>query len=255
MKNKNAFRWLSKSFIIVMALFFAGCHALQPQPVDKHDFGKILVGTTATSGAVQWKNISSGPQDVVGLLVSPLGSNPFNYTPQPFTFFTLQSNGISTNFTFTFTPTQSGTFSAAATPQIISGGGTSKALQLEGVGIFQAVNGGLSIGGGQLVLDQALDFGSVLVPGGAPSERHFSLANVTAAPIQANVSWSAGNQGFSLVSPTAPITVPPHSRVTVKLRFIPPAVGTFTEVITFTDAASGANWSATTLKGTGIAPQ
>lgn len=252
MKEKCRVRWWVLVVVPFSLLLVAGC-ALRPEPISKHDFGEVYVGTTAGSSPVRWRNHGSGALEVVGLLVLPLGGAFNLQSTQPFQSFVLQSGSASNDFTFTFAPTAAGAVSGEAIPQLIRGKGTVQALELEGTGVYQVARGGLVIGGGQMTTGQVLDFGSVLVPGGAPSQRRFNLINIGNQPVQVNIVWSDGNKGFSVVKPPAPITVPARDRVRVTLQFAPSAVGKFADGVTFVDVASAQNKAGTAVQGEGIA--
>ncbi|MDD5064415.1 MAG: choice-of-anchor D domain-containing protein [Phycisphaerae bacterium] len=251
MKKKPGMEWRLLAVVVFCLLVVSGCD-LCPEPITRHDFGNVYVGTTAETPQVCWRNHSKNALEVVGIPLSPLGE-PFDMNlGRPFQSFIVQNGNCSPYYTFTFTPVRAGTVTGEAMPQLISGEGRPQALELSGVGVYQIAVGGLIIGGGHINAGDALDFGSVIFPRGAASQRRFNLVNMTNQQMQVNAVWSKGSQGFSVVQPAGPITVPPLGRVQVTLQFAPPAVGIFTDGVTFVDQANAQNMAGTAVRGEGV---
>lgn len=250
MKKKDNMGKSLSVLAVVCLLLASGC-ALRPEPISKHNFGEVYVGTTAESPQVSWSNVSKNPLEVVGLLVLPMGGSFDMKATQPFQSFILQSGSSSKNFTFTFTPTQTGSASGDAVPQLVGSKARVQGLGLSGTGVYQIAKGGMAIGGGHMQAGQFLDFGSTVFPTGPPRRRRFNLINATKQRIQVDVIWSKGKQGFSVFQPTGPIIIPALGRVAVTLQFSPPGIGTFTDGVTFVDQANPKNKAGTAMQGKG----
>lgn len=254
MEEKHHSLGQSLQVTVAFCLLVSGC-ALRPEPISQYNFGEVYVGTAAESPQVRWKNHSDNPLEVVALPVSPIGGAFNMKTSQPFQSFILQSGDSSKYFTFTFTPTQAGAVSGEAVPQIISGKGKAQSLGLSGTGVYQTAGGGLVIGGGNMKTGEFLDFGYIVFPGGSPRQRRFNLVNATNQQMVVDVVWTKGSQGFSVLKPSPPITVPALGRVKVTLQFAPPGVGTFTDGVTFADRANAKNKAGTAVQGKGVPPE
>lgn len=251
MKRKRSIEQLLMVLVVFCLLVVSGCN-LCPEPITRHDFGNVYIGTTVETPQVCWRNSSRNALEVVGIPLSPLGG-PFDMNlGRPFQSFIVQDGNCSPYYTFTFTPVQAGTVTGEAMPQLISGEGRPQPLELSGTGVYQIAAGGLIIGGGNINAGDALDFGSVIFPGGIASQRRFNLVNMTNQQVQVNAVWTKGSQGFSVVQPAAPITIPPLGRVRVTLQFVPPAVGVFADGVTFVDQANAQNMAGTAVRGEGV---
>jgi hypothetical protein len=250
MGKKLSVGWGFLAIVAFYLLLSSGC-ALRPEPINQHNFGKVYIGTTAETQQVCWRNHSKDALDVVGILVFPT-NGPFAIKPFPFHSFVLQSGSCSQYFTFTFTPTRAGTTAGEAVPQIIQGAEKVQAYGLSGTGVYQIAGGVLIISGDHMKRNRILDFGSIVFPKGAASQRQFKLVNKGNKPVQLDVVWSKGKQGFSVVQPAGLITVPAHGRVGVTLQFTPPRLGTFTDGVTFVDRAKVWNKAGTAVGGKGI---
>lgn len=252
MEKKRNVGKLLPVLVAFCLLLVSGCD-LCPEPISRHNFGKVYVGTTADSPQVRWRNHGKNALEVASVIVIPPVGTFAIKSPRPLRSFVLQSGDCSEYFTFTFTPTQKGVASGEANPQLISGKGTVQALELSGTGVCQIAEGVLIIGGGHMKAGQVLDFGSVVFRerGGATSQRRFNLVNATNQQIQLDVVWSKGSQGFSVVQPVGQITVPALNRRGVTLQFSPPGVGVFTGGVTFIDRANRQNKAGTAVVGKG----
>ena len=247
------------SLVCLVVLSLTGCFpakqvqvsVVNPQPASSYAFGRVYVGTTASSSTYHWKNNSSATINTSALIPLPLGG-PFGFTPA-FQGQTVNSGQSTMGFTFTFTPTAAGEVTGSAALGIQEIQYTVKAVELKGTGVFQVVGGNISIGSGHLVAGQVLDFGDVMVPGGSPVVKEFKIYNLLGnQPIILNANWSSGGSGFSIINPL-PLTIPARGRVTVKLQFAPPAVGEYNDGVTFHDAnLFPVHFGGTAVKGRGV---
>jgi hypothetical protein len=231
-------RLLVTTSLALIALAVTGCASTVLVPIPaSHDFGEVYIGQSATSPAVVWRNVGANPENIDGLVPTPLGG-PFSLaTPAPpFVAFVLPAGATTRPFTFAFRPTVEGGVNGGATPQTVgTPGGSYQEFAMVGIGRSQITRGVLGIGGGNLVPAQALDFGAVRVPGGTPTSRTVTIINAGPAPIAVNVFVSAA--GFRVALPALPVTIPARGQVTVTLTFSPPAVGRFDAVVEFFDTA------------------
>lgn len=250
MEKKRNQVWMFLAIVAFCLLSTAGCD-LCPEPISRYNFGQVYVGTVAETPQVCWRNHSKDALELVAVTTDGL---PFAVKPASFQSVILQSGSCSPYFTFTFTPVQEGTFSSEATPQLISGAGTIQAFEMSGAGVYRIAEGGLIIGGGDIKTGQALDFGSVVFSEreSAGSQRQFELFNAGDKPMQLDVVWSKGNQGFKVVTPSPPIAIPKLKRAKVTIEFIPPGVDTFTDGVTFVDRANSQNKAGTAVIGKGV---
>jgi hypothetical protein len=213
----------------------------------------VYIGTTATSVPFQWRNVTSGSVDVIGLAVDP----PFesNVTP-PFVAFAVAPGDVTRPFTFTFSPRDVGVVTDDGNLQLQSG--SSQFVVLGGEGVVQMSIRDLAVGSGRdLVAGKALDFGTVALPGG---ERllEFRLTNVSATGVNVNGAFVKGGPvtpgtqppgPFFLVAPTPPFMLPASDSAVVAVVFRPTVSGVFTDAIEFTDAANPASRAGTSLIG------
>jgi hypothetical protein len=78
------------------------------------------------------------------------------------------------------------------------------------------------------------------------------VLNISNAPIQVQARFKNGSTGFSVTQPGMNFAVPANGRrVTVKIDFLPTALGTQWDVIEFVDTTNGRNMCATVLTGVG----
>ncbi len=250
MEKKRNKAWRFLAAVAFCLLSIAGCD-LCPEPISRYNLGQVYVGTVAETPQVCWRNHSENALEVVAVTTDGL---PFAVKPASFQSVVLQSGSCTPYFTFTFTPAQEGAFSSEATPQLISGAGTVQAFEMSGTGVYRIAGGWLIIGGGDIKAGQALDFGSVVFREreSVASQRHFELFNAGDKPMQLDVVWSKGKQGFKVVNPSPPITVPKFKRAKVTIEFIPPGVDTFTDGVTFVDRTNSKNKAGTAVRGKGV---
>ena len=246
-----------KAFLVVALplLFLTACApriVLTPS-IPTHNFGNVLVGTSSpASPQVTWTNVTT-PLKVDNIEVGP--EPPFAAVrPGPPMPIHLGTGAATPAFTFQFSPKAVGVARGAATPyslQIVRPD-EAQPVTLFGTGIAQLSSGSLSVVGGQLTPGQVLDFGRVLVPGGAPVTRTFMVKNSGSTQVLLSVTFGAGGGPFTVTSPaTSPIPVPPGGSVDVVITFVPPAVGRFVNAVFFIDNNAAINSAATALTGEG----
>lgn len=253
MRNDRQDLWggVSKLLSIGSAACLAGCVVLSPTPAT-HNFGSVLVGTTATSPPVTWTNNSARAVTVDGLVTTP--SPPFaRVAAGPFTSVSVPVGGATPPSSFTFSPTAVGAATGDATPQStgIVLPDTAQQVVLSGTGVVQLTAGALAIAGGNLTAGQILDFGRVIVPGGPAVTRTFNVTNNGAASLTLNGGFTVGGQGFRITSPTLPITIQPGTTQAVSISFAPSQIGVALDAVVFSDS-TGANQAGTTVSGEGI---
>ena len=247
---RGLFRCLSVALLVFAA---TGCTVLVPTPAN-HDFGQVFVGQSASSPQASWRNVSNQTYNVIGQFPLPLGG-PFALPrAAPFTAFNLAPNATTPPVTFTFSPTATGLATGQGTTQITATGVQVQPLELRGTGVVLVNQGDLAIIGGNVRAGEVLNFGSVAVPGGRPTTRAFELFNLGQQAIRVRVQFVQNNQGFSVLRPALPINLPSRRSVRVELRFAPPAVGDFADVVQFVDANNAANSAAIAVVGRGVAP-
>lgn len=234
------------------ACFHDQSSVMVPSPGSSYTFGTAYVGTTVSSPTYHWENIGGTTINTIALIPMPL-AGPFGFTPA-FQGQSVNSGQSTMGFTFTFVPTAKGEIAGSAALGIQETQHTVTAVELKGTGIFQMSGGDIIIGGGDLVIDQVLDFGDVMVPGGSPVVKEFNLRNPLGdKPIMLNANWFSGGSGFTVINPAMPLTVPPKGRVTVKIQFAPQAVGKFSDGVTFQDTKSThVDFGGTAVKGKGV---
>lgn len=244
---------LAAALALTLVLACRPTQVLTPSRTS-HSFGSVYVGTTATSPAVTWKNVGLQTVSTNSLLPTPIGG-PFTASPA-FTGQTLTPGQSSTAFTFTFAPTAAGQVRGSAALGIRQTQHQVQPVELDGFGIIQIAGGSIGIGGGDLVADEILDFGDVVVPGGPPVDKRFNLYNrIGNQPVRLESLWFAGGDGFSIVSPAFPVTIPAQGRVPVTIRFNPTAVGEYADGITFQqNVLIPTHYGGTAVKGRGVAP-
>ncbi len=248
--RRGLFGWSSLAVLVLAA---SGCTVLVPAPAT-HDFGQVFVGQSASSPQVSWRNVSNQAYDVIGQFPLPLGG-PFALPrAAPFTAFNLAPNATTPPVTFTFAPTAAGRVTGQGTTQIDATGVQVQPLELQGTGVVLVNAGDLAIIGGNVKPGKVLGFGSVVVPGGRPTTRAFELINLGQQAIRVQVQFVQNNQGFSVLRPALPINIPSRRTVRVELRFMPPAVGDFADVVRFVDANNAANNAAIAVVGRGVPP-
>ncbi|MDO8137581.1 MAG: choice-of-anchor D domain-containing protein [Candidatus Brocadiales bacterium] len=213
------------------------------------DFGDVYVGTTKQD-TISWTNNGTDPGEIVGLAVNT--EKAFTYGGPAFQAMIINPGQSTPNYLINFSPSRTGGHSGRASPGFT--GGTHTSIRLRGNGVTQKAVGALSVTGGDMVAGQALDFGNVLVGGNAT--RTFNIQNNSPNAIAVNASWSGGNRGFTVTAPGNSFNVPAATATTpgsvaVTITFAPPAVGTFTDAVTFSDA-SGANLAGTVVTGRGV---
>ncbi len=246
--------WLRCLSSILAMLVATACTVLEPAPAT-HDFGQVFVGQSASTPQVSWRNVSNQTHSVIGQFALPLGG-PFALSrAAPFTAFNLAPNATTPAVTFTFSPAAAGMASGQGTTQIDDVGVRVQPLELQGTGVVLVNAGSLAILGGNVRPNQVLDFGSVVVPRGRPTSRAFELTNLGPQAMQVQVQFVQNNQGFSVLRPAVPINVPSRRMVRVELRFTPPALGDFADVVRFVDANNAANNSAIAVVGKGVPPR
>lgn len=257
--RNNIVMKLSKIYLLVClvvlsltACFHDQAPVMAPSPASSYTFGTVYVGTTVSSSTYHWENIGSTTINTIALIPTPL-AGPFGFTPA-FQGQAVNSGQSTMGFTFTFAPTAKGEVTGSAALGIQEIQHTVTAVELKGTGVFQVNVGDITIGGGDLVVDQVLDFGDVIVPGGSPVVKEFNLLNLFGnEPIILNAHWFSGGSGFTIINPALPLTIPPKGRVTVKIQFAPQAVGKYSDGVTFLDVnIFHVNFGGTAVKGKGV---
>lgn len=234
-------------------LALAGCTPpppiLTPTPATVA-FGNVLVGTTKTSPPVTWQNVSQNNIDVVGFV----GDTAFTVrVPVAFKSGTLRPSDKTTPVTFEFAPDKASNFNGTGAPLTTTFmTPAAKPVSLTGTGVFQIATGdlGVIVGGGGA---GAIDFGSVVVPGGTPVEKRFEVINLGRTNRQVKATIVGGGNDFSVVRPASPFTLRAGQRVTVRIRFKPSKEGMLTGAVMFEDVTDPAKHNAgASLKGKGV---
>lgn len=191
-------------------------------------FGPVIVGQTNTQ-SFQVVNDAGQPLDGTAATVSPFsisGGSPYNLAP-----------GQTGMVTVAFSPTSSINYSNIV---IFSSNGTNTITSVTGSGLAPP----------QLSVSPAsLDFGVIAV--GSNSQATFVVTNLGAAGLSNGVA-SVNGGPFSVMSGT-PFSLPGNGSTNLVVVFSPGAVGSFTNVVSFT-TSNGGN-TTNTLTGMGaVAP-
>ena len=187
------------------------------------NFGTIYVGETTTQ-QTRWTNVSNSAIRVRGF--QTMGSAYRVTNPATFTETSIPKNGQTVSVTITFAPRTDGTHTGDTVP-VVHFPRAATGVQLTGAAVYQKLTGnGFGVTGGNYVVDQPLDFGTV-TPGTVVT-RQFRLFNTSNAAIAVNGSLLVGGQGFSITTPAGGnVNIPAGSianpqRVTVTITFTAP---------------------------------
>ena len=216
--------------ILAIVAALAGCGPqLDPAPPQALDIGQVYVGTIASKTGT-WRNSGTANATIAQPVLTMGGANASLFAGAlmgvvPVTVAKGQS--LAPPAVFVFAPTDVGQFTATATPIVNEPAAKVTAMTLKGEGIMHYVAGDLTLGGQQITLQppKPVNFGRVRVGRQSPivtfdvQNSVFATQKITITKVQ----FSMNNQGFSYVGPPTPFDVPKGGKVTVQLRFRPPA--------------------------------
>lgn len=238
----------------LLGLAVAGCEipgSLTPAQAS-HNFGEVLVGESAESPPVAWRNLGEVTEIVSGQATRPQGgsfavgaglSNAVLFVPP----------GRATNpVSFTFTPQENGPLTGMGLLLIGTRGGEQREslpLRFTGVGRYRIVGPGIKFLDSNPKDDKALAFGAVDVEA-QPIVLPLELLNILPEPLDLRVSLAKG-AGFSLVGGVGRLTLPPDEPVTLEVQFAPSELVAYQDVLNFTELDGGERLAAIVLLGEG----
>jgi len=217
------------TLLVIIPVLTACGPKLDPSPPQPLDIGQAYAGTTASKTGT-WRNSGTANVTITQPVLTMGGANASLFAGAlmgvvPVTVAKGQS--LAPPAVFVFAPTDVGQFTATATPIVNEPAAKVTAMTLKGEGIMHYVAGDLTLGGQQITLQppKPVNFGRVRVGRQSPivtfdvQNSVFATQKITITKVQ----FSMNNQGFSYVGPPPPFVVPKGGKVTVQLRFRPPA--------------------------------
>jgi hypothetical protein len=208
----------------------SGCLPFDPTPPTL-DFGEIVIGSESGNMAARWTNSAATRQVIDGITVS----GQFREVSGPGLDHRVPAGATSGPYNIRFRPTREGAVTERAVPYGFFGMEVGVDARLVGSGVLPVVpEGGYLASVAPAVPATAdIDFGSVVVK--QAGYRTLTLRNTGPSDRLLVIQLDGGGSAFSaaatatMTSPIQSINVPGNSRVTIVLRFVPPAEGTFTD--------------------------
>ncbi len=212
---------------------------ITPSPVS---FGSVQIGTTAKQ-VVQLSDTGGDGSGTLTVTDANIDNGVFTIAPSQFPI--NLNPGESANLTIGFTPNAVGLASATVSFNS-NGSNTPTALSVSG-------NGSTSVGGsGTLnVNPPTLYFGNVNI--GNEVTQTVTMSNLGSGNTIVSAASVTGS-GFTIDSPSFPLTLTPGSSQPVTITFAPQDSGTVVGVITFTSDAQGSPVISLVASGNGNEP-
>jgi probable HAF family extracellular repeat protein len=199
-------------------------------------FGTVAIGTISQAKSVTLTNVGTTTLAISGIVIT--GTNARDFA-QTHTCGSLLAAGASCSISVTFTPTASGTRTAALSITDNAAGSPQK-VPLSGIGTTAKVS------------PTSMGFGSVFIGTTSPAEAA-TLTNVSTATLNiANIAISGTDAGDFAQTSTCGSSLAAGASCSISVRFKPTASGTRTAALSITDNAAGSPQKVS-LSGTGIA--
>ncbi len=207
-------------------------------------FASQQPGTTSASQQVTVTNTGASALTISGISITGLNSSEFSFTPA-FSSNVVLSSGASATYNVTFTPSSTGTRSAALT-FVDNVAGSPHVVGLTGTGAGAA---GISVAPGSLA------FGEQKIST-ASAQKSAVITNIGSAPLTISSVTISGLNSFDFSWSTTgnlPLTIAPNGTLALNVTFTPVGSGSRTANLNISSNASGTP-TVVTLSGTGTQP-
>ena len=199
-------------------------------------FGNVIVGVTSTQ-KITLQNPGSSTLSVTQASLTGSG-----YTLSGLALPLSIAPGGASSFSVGFAPASAGTFSGSLT-LVSNAPNAPTSIALSGTGVASTLQLSAS--------STSLGFGSVNT--GSSATLNVSVSNTGNSSVTISQITESG-AGFTLTSPTVPLTLSPGQSTSLSVKFAPSATGTFAGTVTVTSNATNSPLTIS-LSGTGVQPQ
>ena len=259
--NKKALWLIVLSVLIAgIGLWLCAPPPPPPPPGGKVDptpgtipFGEVYVGQTGR-GTCAWTNNTNQNFNMMSAGTADAG---FGFDANTFTAGNLAAGAKTGNLTFTFSPSEDKVYDGKGALAGI--GAQSSKVGLNGTGVYRKAAGTLTLAvpaaagaAAGTPAPKFLDFGKVKATTPATP---LSVTITNSDPnnaVQVTATWTTGGQGFAVANPPGnAFAIPKAGSITVNITFTPAQIQTYSDAVTFSDAA-GRNLCGVVTQGEGI---